>query len=172
MHYLNILFQVPKFFFFLFLNFSNQHLSIFMSDYWYWRLILCKETGSCNCFATSNQCNEETEEDTDHRVVVSDIMQLVRDELEVPGSTAGEKNTVCFENCPASCWTVLRAGLVTSRMLAMLLIVSNDSKAGSTNKLSICLEEGDVTTNARLVADSKEWRLLLWRTDACYKKLK
>ncbi|KAM6146764.1 guanine nucleotide exchange factor DBS isoform 2-T2 [Phoenicopterus ruber ruber] len=61
-----------------------------MSDYWYWRLIPCKETGSCNCFATANQANEEKEEDTNHQVVVSDIMQLVRDKQEVPESTADE----------------------------------------------------------------------------------
>uniref|UniRef100_A0A8C4VA48 MCF.2 cell line derived transforming sequence like n=1 Tax=Falco tinnunculus TaxID=100819 RepID=A0A8C4VA48_FALTI len=61
-----------------------------MSDYRYWRLILCKETGSCNCFATANQSNEEQEEDTNHQVVVSDIMQLVRDKLEVPEGTADE----------------------------------------------------------------------------------
>ncbi|XP_042722448.1 guanine nucleotide exchange factor DBS isoform X1 [Lagopus leucura] len=61
-----------------------------MSDYWYWRLVPCKETGSCNCFATANQSNEEKEEDTNHEVVVSDIMQLVRDKQEVPESTADE----------------------------------------------------------------------------------
>ncbi|KAM6385502.1 guanine nucleotide exchange factor DBS isoform 1-T1 [Alca torda] len=61
-----------------------------MSDYWYWRLIPCKETGSCNCFATANQPNEEKEEDTNHQVVVSDIMQLVQDKQEVPESTADE----------------------------------------------------------------------------------
>uniref|UniRef100_A0A8C3M0B7 MCF.2 cell line derived transforming sequence like n=1 Tax=Chrysolophus pictus TaxID=9089 RepID=A0A8C3M0B7_CHRPC len=61
-----------------------------MSDYWYWRLLPCKETGSCNCFATANQSNEEKEEDTNHQVVVSDIMQLVRDKQEVPESTADE----------------------------------------------------------------------------------
>ncbi|KAK2524156.1 hypothetical protein Q9966_011765 [Columba livia] len=61
-----------------------------MSDYWYWRLIPCKETGSCNCFATTDQSNEEKEEDTNHRVVVSDIMQLVRDKQEVPETTAGK----------------------------------------------------------------------------------
>uniref|UniRef100_A0A669R6T6 MCF.2 cell line derived transforming sequence like n=1 Tax=Phasianus colchicus TaxID=9054 RepID=A0A669R6T6_PHACC len=61
-----------------------------MSDYWYWRLLPCKETGSCNCFATANQSNEEKEEDTIHQVVVSDIMQLVRDKQEVPESTADE----------------------------------------------------------------------------------
>ncbi|XP_051473576.1 guanine nucleotide exchange factor DBS isoform X8 [Apus apus] len=60
-----------------------------MSDYWYWRLIPCKETGSCNCFATTNQSNEE-KEDTNHQVVVSDIMQLVRDRQERPESTADE----------------------------------------------------------------------------------
>ncbi|XP_010017671.1 PREDICTED: guanine nucleotide exchange factor DBS-like, partial [Nestor notabilis] len=64
--------------------------SIFMSDYWYWRLIPCKETGSCNCFSTGNHSNEEKEEDTSHQVVVSDIMQLVRDKQEVPESTADE----------------------------------------------------------------------------------
>uniref|UniRef100_A0A669QZV2 MCF.2 cell line derived transforming sequence like n=1 Tax=Phasianus colchicus TaxID=9054 RepID=A0A669QZV2_PHACC len=64
--------------------------SLFMSDYWYWRLLPCKETGSCNCFATANQSNEEKEEDTIHQVVVSDIMQLVRDKQEVPESTADE----------------------------------------------------------------------------------
>uniref|UniRef100_A0A8C0C2U2 Uncharacterized protein n=1 Tax=Buteo japonicus TaxID=224669 RepID=A0A8C0C2U2_9AVES len=62
-----------------------------MSDYWYWRLIPCKETGSCNCFATANQSNEEKEEDTNHQVVVSDIMQLVRDKQEVPESTVIKK---------------------------------------------------------------------------------
>uniref|UniRef100_A0A8C2TW88 MCF.2 cell line derived transforming sequence like n=1 Tax=Coturnix japonica TaxID=93934 RepID=A0A8C2TW88_COTJA len=61
-----------------------------MSDYWYWRLVPCRETGSCNCFATANQSNEEKEEDTSHQVVVSDIMQLVRDKQEVPESTADE----------------------------------------------------------------------------------
>ncbi|XP_052561793.1 guanine nucleotide exchange factor DBS isoform X4 [Tympanuchus pallidicinctus] len=61
-----------------------------MSDYWYWRLVPCKETSSCNCFATANQSNEEKEEDTNHEVVVSDIMQLVRDKQEVPESTADE----------------------------------------------------------------------------------
>ncbi|KAM6099260.1 guanine nucleotide exchange factor DBS isoform 5-T7 [Theristicus caerulescens] len=61
-----------------------------MSDYWYWRLIPCKETGSCNCFATANQSNEEKEEDTNPQVVVSDIMQLVRDKQEVPESAADE----------------------------------------------------------------------------------
>uniref|UniRef100_A0A8C0IG21 MCF.2 cell line derived transforming sequence like n=1 Tax=Bubo bubo TaxID=30461 RepID=A0A8C0IG21_BUBBB len=61
-----------------------------MSDYWYWRLIPCKDTGSCNCFATASQSNEEKEEDTNHQVVVSDIMQLVRDKQEVPESTADE----------------------------------------------------------------------------------
>ncbi|XP_031413557.1 guanine nucleotide exchange factor DBS isoform X2 [Meleagris gallopavo] len=61
-----------------------------MSDYWYWRLVPCKETGSCNCFATANQSNEEKEEDTNHQVVVSDIMQLVQDKQEVPESTADE----------------------------------------------------------------------------------
>uniref|UniRef100_A0A8C8BIQ4 Uncharacterized protein n=1 Tax=Otus sunia TaxID=257818 RepID=A0A8C8BIQ4_9STRI len=77
-----------------------------MSDYWYWRLIPCKDTGSCNCFATASQSNEEKEEDTNHQVVVSDIMQLVRDKQEVPESTAGEKNIVYFENCPTGCQTV------------------------------------------------------------------
>lgn len=87
-------------------KFQKSAYSIFMSDYWYWRLIPCKETGSCNCFATANQCNEEKEEDTNHQVVVSDIMQLVQDKQEMPESTAGEKNTVYFENCPAGCQTV------------------------------------------------------------------
>ncbi|XP_027740429.1 guanine nucleotide exchange factor DBS isoform X8 [Empidonax traillii] len=61
-----------------------------MSDYWYRTLILCKETGSCNCFATANQPNEEKEEDTNHQVVVSDVMQLVQEKQEVPESTADE----------------------------------------------------------------------------------
>lgn len=47
-----------------------------MSDYW--RFILCKETGSCNCFAKESQPNEG-KEDTDHRIVVSDIIRLVQD---------------------------------------------------------------------------------------------
>lgn len=68
-----------------------------MSDYWYRALILCKETGSCNCFATANQANEEKEEDTNHQVVVSDTMQLVQDKQEVTEITAGEKNTAHFE---------------------------------------------------------------------------
>uniref|UniRef100_A0A8B9R1E0 MCF.2 cell line derived transforming sequence like n=1 Tax=Anas platyrhynchos TaxID=8839 RepID=A0A8B9R1E0_ANAPL len=61
-----------------------------MSDYWYWRLVPCKESSSCNCFATGNRSNEEKEEETNHQVVVSDIMQLVRDKQEVPESTADE----------------------------------------------------------------------------------
>ncbi|XP_068860396.1 guanine nucleotide exchange factor DBS isoform X1 [Aphelocoma coerulescens] len=61
-----------------------------MSDYWYRTLILCKETGSCNCFATANQPNEEKEEDTNHQVVVPDTMQLVQDKQEVTEITADE----------------------------------------------------------------------------------
>uniref|UniRef100_A0A8C3RJC3 MCF.2 cell line derived transforming sequence like n=1 Tax=Cyanoderma ruficeps TaxID=181631 RepID=A0A8C3RJC3_9PASS len=61
-----------------------------MSDYWYRALILCKETGSCNCFATANQPNEEKEEDTNHQVVVSDTMQLVQDKQEVTEIMADE----------------------------------------------------------------------------------
>ncbi|XP_039945914.1 guanine nucleotide exchange factor DBS isoform X1 [Hirundo rustica] len=61
-----------------------------MSDYWYRALILCKETGSCNCFATANQSNEEKEEDTSHQIVVSDTMQLVQDKQEVTEITADE----------------------------------------------------------------------------------
>ncbi|XP_032907104.1 guanine nucleotide exchange factor DBS isoform X9 [Catharus ustulatus] len=61
-----------------------------MSDYWYRTLILCKETGSCNCFATANQPNEEKEEDTNHQVVVSDTLQLVPDKQEVTEITADE----------------------------------------------------------------------------------
>lgn len=91
-----------------------------MSDYWYWRLIPCKETGSCNCFATANQSNEEKEEDTNHQVVVSDIMQLVGEKQEVPESTAGEKNIVYFENHPAACQTLLRGGLMALRILAVV----------------------------------------------------
>lgn len=89
-----------------------------MSDYWYWRLIPCKETGSCNCFSTANQSNEAKEEDTSHQVVVSDIMQLVRDKQEVPESTAGEKYIVYFEKCPAGCQAVLRGGLMALRIIA------------------------------------------------------
>ncbi|XP_064565449.1 guanine nucleotide exchange factor DBS isoform X2 [Zonotrichia leucophrys gambelii] len=61
-----------------------------MSDYWYRTLLLCKETGSCNCFATANQPNEEKEEDTSHQVVVSDTMQLVQDKQEVTEIMADE----------------------------------------------------------------------------------
>ncbi|XP_058685120.1 guanine nucleotide exchange factor DBS isoform X6 [Poecile atricapillus] len=61
-----------------------------MSDYWYRTLILCKEAGSCNCFATANQPDEEKEEDTNHQVVVSDTMQLVQDQQEVTEITADE----------------------------------------------------------------------------------
>uniref|UniRef100_A0A8B9V748 Uncharacterized protein n=1 Tax=Anas zonorhyncha TaxID=75864 RepID=A0A8B9V748_9AVES len=63
-----------------------------MSDYWYWRLVPCKESSSCNCFATGNRSNEEKEEETNHQVVVSDIMQLVRDKQEVPESTAAGRD--------------------------------------------------------------------------------
>lgn len=107
-------------FFFLSLLAANDFLSVlklqkstpslFMSDYWYWRLVPCKESSSCNCFATGNRSNEEKEEETNHQVVVSDIMQLVRDKQEVPESTAGEKNMGYFENWPAGCQTGLRRG--------------------------------------------------------------
>ncbi|XP_062371072.1 guanine nucleotide exchange factor DBS isoform X6 [Cinclus cinclus] len=61
-----------------------------MSDYWYRTLSLCKETGSCNCFAAANQPNEEKEEDTNYQVVVSDTMQLVPDKQEVTEITVDE----------------------------------------------------------------------------------
>uniref|UniRef100_A0A8C4Y745 Uncharacterized protein n=1 Tax=Gopherus evgoodei TaxID=1825980 RepID=A0A8C4Y745_9SAUR len=48
-----------------------------MSAYWHWRVILCKETGSCNCFVTDSQSNEGKEEDIEPQIVVSDIIQLV-----------------------------------------------------------------------------------------------
>jgi len=91
-----------------------------MSEYWYWRLIPCKETGSCNCFTTANQSDEAKEEDTNHQVVVSDVMQLVQDKQEVPESTAGEKNIVHFINYPAGCQTVLRKGQMALQILAMV----------------------------------------------------
>jgi len=94
--------------------------SLFMSDYWYWRLVPCRETGSCNCFATANQSNEEKEEDTNHQVVVSDIMQLVRDKQEVPESTAGEKNVVCFGNGTAWQPGGLREGVMALGTLALV----------------------------------------------------
>uniref|UniRef100_A0A8C6YHK4 Uncharacterized protein n=1 Tax=Naja naja TaxID=35670 RepID=A0A8C6YHK4_NAJNA len=49
----------------------------------YWRLILCKEAGNCNCFSADSQPNEE-KDDTEHRIVVSDILQLVQDKQKVP----------------------------------------------------------------------------------------
>lgn len=90
-----------------------------MSDYWYRALILCKETGSCNCFARANQPNEEKEEDTNHQVVVSDTMQLVQDKQEVTEIMAGEKNIAYFE----AGWLaarLLRRGQKASRILAFL----------------------------------------------------
>ncbi|XP_078513814.1 guanine nucleotide exchange factor DBS isoform X6 [Lissotriton helveticus] len=46
-----------------------------------WRFLLCKETESCGCFTTkSRSCDDEED---DHQIVVSDILQLVTDqELE------------------------------------------------------------------------------------------
>lgn len=90
-----------------------------MSDYWYRTLILCKETGSCNCFATANQPNEEKEEDTNHRVVVSDTLQLVPDKQEVTEITAGEKNKAYFETGWLAA-RLLRRGQMASRILAFV----------------------------------------------------
>lgn len=61
-----------------------------MSVYWHWRVILCKETGSCNCFVTESQSNEEKEEDIEPQIVVSDIIQLVREKQQVPAMHAEE----------------------------------------------------------------------------------
>uniref|UniRef100_K7GFG5 MCF.2 cell line derived transforming sequence like n=1 Tax=Pelodiscus sinensis TaxID=13735 RepID=K7GFG5_PELSI len=61
-----------------------------MSVYWHWRVTLCKETGSCNCFITDSQSNEEKEEDTEPQIVVSDIIQLVREKQQVPAIRAEE----------------------------------------------------------------------------------
>uniref|UniRef100_A0A8C3STJ5 Uncharacterized protein n=1 Tax=Chelydra serpentina TaxID=8475 RepID=A0A8C3STJ5_CHESE len=63
-----------------------------MSVYWHWRVILCKETGSCNCFVTDSQSNEGKEEDIEPQIVISDIIQLVREKQQVPAMQAGEKN--------------------------------------------------------------------------------
>ncbi|XP_048349052.1 guanine nucleotide exchange factor DBS isoform X6 [Sphaerodactylus townsendi] len=52
-----------------------------MSDYW--KFIFCKETGSCNCFTKDSQPNEG-KEDSDHRIVVSDIIRLVQDKEKEP----------------------------------------------------------------------------------------
>lgn len=88
-----------------------------MSDYWYRALILCKETGSCNCFATANQPNEEKEEDTNHQVVVSDTMQLVQDKQEVTEIMEGEKNIAYF----ATGWAArLLRRWVASRIFAFV----------------------------------------------------
>uniref|UniRef100_A0A670XU49 Uncharacterized protein n=1 Tax=Pseudonaja textilis TaxID=8673 RepID=A0A670XU49_PSETE len=54
----------------------------------YWRLILCKEAGNCNCFSADSQPNEE-KDDTEHRIVVSDILQLVQDKQKVPATQPG-----------------------------------------------------------------------------------
>ncbi|XP_065437070.1 guanine nucleotide exchange factor DBS isoform X3 [Chrysemys picta bellii] len=59
-----------------------------MSVYWHWRVILCKETGSCNCFVTDRQSNEGKEEDIEPQIVVSDIIQLVREKQQVPAMQA------------------------------------------------------------------------------------
>nr|XP_042717357.1 guanine nucleotide exchange factor DBS isoform X9 [Chrysemys picta bellii] len=61
-----------------------------MSVYWHWRVILCKETGSCNCFVTDRQSNEGKEEDIEPQIVVSDIIQLVREKQQVPAMQAEE----------------------------------------------------------------------------------
>lgn len=61
-----------------------------MSVYWHWRVILCKETGSCNCFITESQSNEGKEEDIEPQIVVSDIIQLVREKQQVPAMHAEE----------------------------------------------------------------------------------
>lgn len=90
-----------------------------MSDHWYRTLLLCKETGSCNCFTTANQPNEEKEEDTNHQVVVSDTMQLVQDKQEVTETTAGEKNIAYFETVLLVA-RLLRRGLMVSRILAIV----------------------------------------------------
>uniref|UniRef100_A0A8V5FM93 Uncharacterized protein n=1 Tax=Melopsittacus undulatus TaxID=13146 RepID=A0A8V5FM93_MELUD len=74
-----------------------------MSDYWYWRLIPCKESGSCNCFSTANHSNEEKEEDTSHQIVVSDIMQLVQDKQDVPESTPD-----LYSRRPGACYNKLQ----------------------------------------------------------------
>ncbi|XP_039215659.1 guanine nucleotide exchange factor DBS isoform X5 [Crotalus tigris] len=55
----------------------------------YWRLILCKEAGNCNCFSANSQPNEE-KDDTEHRIVVSDILQLVQDKQKVPATQSDE----------------------------------------------------------------------------------
>lgn len=51
-----------------------------MSDYW--RFILCKENGSCNCFAKDSH-PKQGKEDLDHRIVVSDVIRLVQDNANV-----------------------------------------------------------------------------------------
>ncbi|TFK09371.1 nucleobindin-2 [Platysternon megacephalum] len=61
-----------------------------MSVYWHWRVILCKETGSCNCFVTDSQSNEGKEEDIEPQIVVSDIIQLVPEKQQVPAMQAEE----------------------------------------------------------------------------------
>ncbi|KAM9169434.1 guanine nucleotide exchange factor DBS isoform 4-T4 [Pangshura tecta] len=61
-----------------------------MSVYWHWRVILCKETGNCNCFVTDSQSNEGKEEDIEPQIVVSDIIQLVREKQQVPAMHAEE----------------------------------------------------------------------------------
>ncbi|XP_050803207.1 guanine nucleotide exchange factor DBS isoform X7 [Gopherus flavomarginatus] len=61
-----------------------------MSAYWHWRVILCKETGSCNCFVTDSQSNEGKEDDIEPQIVVSDIIQLVRKKQQVPAMHAEE----------------------------------------------------------------------------------
>ncbi|RMC06568.1 hypothetical protein DUI87_16005 [Hirundo rustica rustica] len=86
---------------------------VFMSDYWYRALILCKETGSCNCFATANQSNEEKEEDTSHQIVVSDTMQLVQDKQEVTEITAVQ---MCVIQPSLSC---LQQSLKNGKILEM-----------------------------------------------------
>ncbi|XP_007501321.2 guanine nucleotide exchange factor DBS isoform X11 [Monodelphis domestica] len=48
-----------------------------------WRFILCKETGSSHCSSPPLQTNEVKEEETEHQIDVSDVIQLVQDRQQV-----------------------------------------------------------------------------------------
>ncbi|XP_018102664.1 guanine nucleotide exchange factor DBS isoform X4 [Xenopus laevis] len=61
-----------------------------------WRLLICRVLGSSSCFAASRSCTDEEEDVDDHKVVVSDIIQLVPDdqsELEMPSYDIMQQET-------------------------------------------------------------------------------
>ncbi|XP_075056133.1 guanine nucleotide exchange factor DBS isoform X3 [Mixophyes fleayi] len=67
-----------------------------------WCLLLCREFGGSICFAAQKSCSEDEAEETDHQVVVSDVIQLVPDdqpELEIQADDIMHQDT--FPMCAA-----------------------------------------------------------------------